>query len=70
MRTQTHLIQRVSSRLACSVRPFVLAAPSGKASHGNVETPIGSAYRLEFVSQLSFAAGLFFNLNAKRSAFV
>lgn len=40
----------------------MLAAPrsltSEKVLHGNVETPIGSACRLEFVSELFFAAGI------------
>lgn len=51
----------------------MLAAPSvtsGKVLHENVEMPIGSAFRLEFVSALFFAAGISFNLKAKRSAFV
>lgn len=43
---------------------------SGKVLHENVETPIGSAYRLEFVSELLFCSWYFFNLKAKRSAFV
>lgn len=43
---------------------------SGKVLHENVETPTGSAYRLEFVSEPFFAVGFFFYLKAKRSAFV